>query len=296
MSKGSALCVVLAALIAAATLYYYYPKLADYKRGRDIYHDISERYTASPAGGETSDPPAGSGTQEPAVPTPGEADAGASAWDTFSDFGTVLKSINPDLDAEEYGCISVNGEALKKDNPDYAGWIHVPKTSISYPVVLSKDNKDYLHVSFNKEANNSGTIFIDCRNTKTIYDRHMVLYGHNMRDGSMFAQIKSYVDEEFMEQHPVIWFITPAKKLLYRVFSAYEASPSDTEVTYAFEGEEFKTESEWDAIIKKIKERSEVETSQEVGGSDYAMTLSTCTNARSTRITPTAVLIGEYTG
>lgn len=328
------ICLLLAVVILIVTVIHYYPKIMDYKKGRDTYNEIRNEYiiqynedteaeesevlenidikTESETeikeeaisfkkefNYETEQETEAASAIEIEIESetePTKEEKKRSRKKMNTDITNFLEIIDPDLNPDDYMCIDVDGKALLKKNPDYIGWIYIPKTSISYPVVLSKDNNDYLHTNFNKEYNYPGTIFIDCRNKETVLDHHMVIYGHNMKDGSMFAQIKSYIDEDFMKEHPFIWFITPTQKLLYRVFSAYEASPDDNKVTFTFQGEEFKNNEEWDKIIKEIKKKSEVPVKQHVNGLDFVITLSTCTSKRVTRITPSAVLIGEYLG
>lgn len=211
------------------------------------------------------------------------------------DLERILKRVDKKLRVKDFLPIEVDYEKLLDENTDYIGWIYIPGTNISYPVVKSKDNTDYLHKNFKKESNFPGTIFMDCACNKTgITGHHIILYGHNMRDGSMFASIKSYVDEKFFKEHPVIWFITPKYTLLYSVFSAYEADPYDNKVTFSTQGDEFKTNKEWDKIVKKMKEKSAVKCDIEPNGLDFVLSLSTCTNQRTTRIVPHAVLEGSY--
>ena len=312
------LCFVLAIIIAVMTVIHYYPKIMDYKKASDLYNDIRDEYTSAgdnlPAGTEdTAESEAEEKTwQETESQTEEEIYVGMETENIeiedepvntkikkkkekkiLEDLTSALKEIDPSLTAREYGCIEVDGKKLRRKNADYRGWIYIPKTNISYPVVLSKDNKDYVHTNFNKEYNYPGTIFIDCRNKNGIVDHHVVIYGHNMKDGSMFAKTKSYIEEDFFKEHPVIWFITPSQKLLYRVFSVQKTSPNDTDA-FSFVGEQFKNNTEWDKIVKKLKEKSAVKTNCEVDGKDFVITLSTCTSERTTRIVTHAVLIGEY--
>ena len=196
-----------------------------------------------------------------------------------------------DLKPGAYRSLDVDGAGLLKENEDYVGWIYVPKTKISYPVVQGKDNSEYLHANFKKEYNYPGTIFMDALCKKGILNHHGILYGHNMRDGSMFAETKNYLDQKFLDEHPVFWFITPKYKLLYLAFSAYEANPKD-EDAFAIQGMDFKTNEEWLKVIENLQKKSAVKRNYEPDARDFTLTLSTCTNARTTRVVTTGVLLG----
>ena len=195
------------------------------------------------------------------------------------------------LKPSKYRSIDVDGEGLLKENKDYIGWIYVPQTDVSYPVVQGRDNNEYLHANFRKEYNYPGTIFMDSDCEKGILNHHGILYGHNMRDGSMFAQLKSWTDQKFADEHPVFWFITPKYKLLYMTFSSYVANPRD-EDAFAIQGTDFKTNKEWLKILNNLKEKSAIKVDYEPNARDFTLTLSTCTPERTTRVVTTGVLLG----
>jgi len=91
--------------------------------------------------------------------------------------------------------------ALWAQNPDIVGWITVPFTGIDYPVVQAKDNDYYLRRDLNGESARHGTVFLDYRCAPD-GSGCSILYGHNMRDGSMFGTLKRFEDKEFLESHP----------------------------------------------------------------------------------------------
>jgi sortase B len=106
-------------------------------------------------------------------------------------------------------------------NPDYAGWISIDGTPVNYPVVRGADNDSYLNKTFSGGKNAAGSIFFDYRCSGGFDDPVSVIYGHSMKDGSMFAGIKRYLDPDYMDKHPVIDITGPGgDKLTYRVFSA----------------------------------------------------------------------------
>ena len=113
-------------------------------------------------------------------------------------------------------------------NPDYIGWIKIDETPIDYPVVQGKDNGQYIHVTFKGEQNASGTIFMDWKCEGAFAAPLAVLFGHNMKDGSMFASLHNYRDNAFLAAHPDISITTPnGEGLTYRIFSVQLTTVAD---------------------------------------------------------------------
>lgn len=117
----------------------------------------------------------------------------------------------------------IDWNALYQINPDIVAWIVVPDTQINYPVVQSTDNDYYVNHSFKKEKLSSGSIFVDCENHADFSDFNTILYGHNMRNGSMFAALNQYTDEAFYKAHPDVWICTPLWQRKYSILSAHVA-------------------------------------------------------------------------
>ena len=201
---------------------------------------------------------------------------------------------NSIMDKVEDGLITVDHKKLLEDNKDYIGWIYVPGTDISYPVVKSADNKEYLHKLFDGSSNSSGCIFRDT-NCNDMTEEHIILYGHNMRDNSMFAQLKSFVNEkDFVTEHPVFWFLTDNRIYLYKVFSSHRADPSDR-VIFGSQETDYRTKQRWMDAIETMKEKSVFDSDTDVTYGDQVMTLSTCTSDRVDRAVVHGKLIA-YSG
>ena len=308
------LCIAVSMAVLGFGVHMYMPKFMDYKKSRDLYNDIEKNYTSVPEDiilpWEENELPVES-PQETAV-RKYETEGGIQWWEPFADTeglhkqkaAAVRKLTGKSLPAylldngvdrkhlNDFLPINVDGNSLKQENDDYLGWIYIPRTTISYPVVLSKDNADYLHTNFYHEYNYPGTIFMDFRN-RDLRDHHTILYGHNMRDGSMFAGIKAYNEQEFADTHPFIWVITPKYNLLYRVFSSYISSPLDPK-TFALDRDQFSTNLQWHEIVQEIQERSLIRTDVNVSGLSFVISLSTCTDDSASRNVVSAVLIGNY--
>ena len=168
-----------------------------------------------------------------------------------------------------------NGDvnALKAQNPDFIGWIYVPGTDISYPMVQGEDNNEYLRTTFEKTANNAGSIFLDSVIEDGLDAKNPIIYGHNRRDGSMFATLKRFQKQSFFEKYRYIYIFTTEGDRIYEVFSVYVTMPDSDTYTYGFGSEE-----SFLSYIDKVKSQSLYDTGVSVEAQDNIITLSTCTN------------------
>lgn len=141
-----------------------------------------------------------------------------------------------DSESEELENI-IDFESLKQINPDIVAWLKIEAAGIDYPVVQGEDNEHYLHYTFRGEVNIAGSIFMDYRNNAEFIDGRVILYGHNMRDGSMFAALK---DLDIIKE-PVAVLYTPEHILRYRLVAEKYVSPSD-EIYQIVEKREEKTD------------------------------------------------------
>ena len=117
----------------------------------------------------------------------------------------------------------VKFDELIERNSDAYSWIYIPNTNISLPVMQSaEDDNFYLEHDIDKNYKFAGCIYSQSKNKKDYSDRVTVLYGHNMADGSMFANLHYYMDDEFFDTHRYIYIYTPDRRLTYEVVSAYE--------------------------------------------------------------------------
>ncbi len=114
-------------------------------------------------------------------------------------------------DLAELANLNIDWNALKEENPDVVAWVYVQGTDISYPVAQSDDNDYYLKHSFSGAVSSSGSIFLDCDNNSELNDMHNILYGHNMLNGTMFAQILNFKDQDFLNNGYKILILTPTK-------------------------------------------------------------------------------------
>lgn len=169
----------------------------------------------------------------------------------------------------------VDWKALKKVNPDVQGWLYQKGTVINYPVVQGTDNDTYLHTRFDKQWSGGGTLFVDYRMEKGFKGFNSIIYGHHMKDGSMFRSIRGYTKEEgYYDKHKTLELATPHGNYHLVVFSAFITKATD-ENTYKMTYDE----AEKQAYIDRAWERSELpitKDSVDVTRNDRLVTLSTC--------------------
>lgn len=169
----------------------------------------------------------------------------------------------------------VDWKALKKVNPDVQGWLYQKGTVINYPVVQGTDNDTYLHTRFDKQWSGGGTLFVDCRMEKDFKGFNSIIYGHHMKDGSMFRSIRGYTKEDgYYDKHKTLELATPHGNYHLVVFSAFITKATD-EDTYKMTYDE----AEKQAYIDRAWEQSELpitRDSVDVTKNDRLVTLSTC--------------------
>lgn len=114
----------------------------------------------------------------------------------------------------------VDFESLREVNPDIVAWIEIPGTDISYPVVQADDNETYLKRDFEGNTSAAGTIFLDCDSSGDLMGLHSILYGHHMKNQTMFAQIVKFKDERFFRENREVILYLPESELHLRTIAA----------------------------------------------------------------------------
>ncbi|MBC1481065.1 class B sortase [Listeria seeligeri] len=172
---------------------------------------------------------------------------------------------------------SVNGEvreevkSLQKLNKDMAGWITLEDTEIDYPILQSIDNSYYLHHNYKNEQARAGSIFKDYRNTNEFLDKNTIIYGHNMKDGSMFADLRKYLDKDFLAAHPTFSYESALQNYKVEIFAVYE-----TTTDFYYIETEFPEKQDFANYLQKVKLESIYQTDVQVTAKDRIITLSTC--------------------
>ena len=175
----------------------------------------------------------------------------------------------------------VDFEKLKEKNSDIVAWLKVKGTNIETTVVKSTNNDYYLTHNFNKEYNSAGWIFADYKNKVDGTDKNLVIYGHNMRDNSMFGSLKWVINEDWYnnEDNKYITLVTENETQIYEVFSVYQIEEEDYYIQT-----NFNTEKEFSTFLETIKKRSKKDFNVDVNKEDNILTLSTCANNNKYRV------------
>ena len=209
----------------------------------------------------------------------GEYQEGEDTYEELSAFVEEPEDTPEDAtdepEAEPSGYLQIDFAGLQAVNPDVIAWIDIPGLSVSYPVVQGEDNSYYLHHLFTGEYNSSGSIFADCHNQPDFTDQNTIIYGHNMKNGSMFGTLSHYQDQALWEENPYFYLYVPGKVMEYQIFSCYAGYVGSEAYTYAFpEADDFQN------FLGKIRSYAGYDTGVEVGETDRVVTLSTCVSSR----------------
>lgn len=131
-----------------------------------------------------------------------------------------------DVEKEKFD-YEVDMAELKEKNPDTAGWIILPDTKLSYPVVKSKDNTEYLNRTFEGKRASSGAIFMDMSCEADFSSRNTIIYGHNMKNGSMFRALNNMTDKDYFDGHRIFYIDSGNGFEAYEVISCYATVETD---------------------------------------------------------------------
>lgn len=180
----------------------------------------------------------------------------------------------------------VDFDKLKKINEDVKGWIEFETLPISYPVMQGSDNDYYLHHTYNRTQNSSASIFLDYQNKDAFEATNTFVYGHNMKNGSMFGKLKSYESEAFYKKNQYFWIYTPSANYRYRIFSCYivKADGDSYQMDYA-------NDVAYQDYLTMIQNYSSYDTGVNVTVDDSIVTLSTCTSNPDNRFLVHAVRV-----
>ena len=206
---------------------------------------------------------------------------GRSEYDKVRDIAITQKD---DGDSKENtdgtDGFAVNFDELKAINEDTIGWIRfTPQPEeINYPIVQGTDNDEYLHRTFSANENTLGAIFLNVDNKADFSDKNSIIYGHRMKDGSMFRHLQDYDSQEFWKSNPYFYIYTPdGKKLTYHIFAVGEVEDASEIYQTQFESD--------DAYLKYLNTVTGIsiyDTGVKVDTGDTMVTLSTCTSANDT--------------
>ena len=203
----------------------------------------------------------------------GAADAGASDADTVTLGPIIYEETEPVYDGP--AGVLENLRLLYTRNSDTVGWLTIKNGNgvafIDFPVVQSFDNNYYLRRSFYGGYAHGGTVFLHFRCDPVDLSKNTVLFGHNLKDNSYFAQLLKYNSAAFYESAPIIEYSTLYKKYQFKIFAAFYSTTKFDYIRAVFPAVSIFT-----AVIDEARARSVLNTNVDVGGDDSIITLSTC--------------------
>lgn len=183
---------------------------------------------------------------------------------------TTLDEATESIELIEAAPITIDFVSLLEQNGDVVGWIYCQDTPINYPVVQAKDNDKYLRRDLNGKYLVSGTVFVDYRNSAIGEDRNYIVYGHNMKDGTMFSSLAKYKEQSYYDQHPVLYFLTPTGDYKIELYAGIVVKrdaliyvPNPDEIGFS-------------EFLINAKEKSTFKSEIEITENDTLITLSTC--------------------
>lgn len=185
---------------------------------------------------------------------------------------------------------------LQEINPELYAWIQVPGTRIDYPVAqhVGEDQTYYLKHNMYGEPEFAGCIYTETYNNTDFTDKNTVLYGHNMKNGSMFQNLHLFSDEGFFDNHKDIFIYLPDRILRYEIFAAYESDDRHILTSYDFSNPEFFAEYIW-LIQSSRRMNVRIREELQIGTEDKIITLSTCVGGKpESRFLVQAVLSEEF--
>ena len=204
--------------------------------------------------------------------------SGYKLLNIYIEYGTADKLYNDYADEfvhdhnneKEKVPIHVDFDSLLNENKDIVAWIYSENTPINYPIVQSTDNSYYLYRMLDGSDNKAGSIFMDYRNSSNVTDFNTIIYGHNMKNDTMFGTLLKYKNQEYFETHPVIYLITPMQTYEVEIIFGYVTDVSSKIYDISQTTEEKKT------ILEEITQKSNFAVKPLFQEDDRLLTLSTC--------------------
>lgn len=197
---------------------------------------------------------------------------------------------NGDMSAPWYEMLGVNMSGLKEKNNEIIGWLFFENEDISYPILRSEDNEKYYRTAYDNTKASAGSIFMESLNTPDFSDLHTIIYGHNMKNLSMFGKLKYYKEnDDYYDSHKYFQIIMPDRKYRYEVIAYKDIdAEGDFYTIYKKDSKDFKN-----FIEDKILKGSLINNNVELNDDSQVVSLSTCTASDEKRFAVSAVKIDE---
>ena len=195
--------------------------------------------------------------------------SGVQVWEIQKDYATEADMRNAVAVYKPQTSETVNQSVidLQAKYPDAVGWLTVPGTKIDYPFVQSRDNDYYLRRDLDGKYATAGTLFMDCRCTPEFNSQNTIIYGHHLKNGSMFSALKSFADKEFFNKNTVGTIFLPRETLQLEFFAYLVVKYTDKEIYSDKLSENF---------IEYVEQNARQYRKLEPSDGDRIVTLSTC--------------------
>ena len=170
-------------------------------------------------------------------------------------------------------------QKLQEENPDIVGWLEIEGTSINYPVLQGDDNEYYMTHNYKKQKSKNGSIFLTKDYNWSIPSSNLLIYGHNLSNGTMFQELLKYEKEDFYKKHPIIRFTTNNEDAEYEIISAFKSRvyyKSEKNVFRYYYFVNAKTEAEYNEFVQNAKKASLYNIDKTAQYGEQLITLSTC--------------------
>lgn len=249
--------ICIATMVIASCVYIFAHQEHEYAAARDSYDELEEAVFGKGLPGDNGGV--------------GGTDAASSGITLSAQTGDTSDADEGSAAAGDYDDLELNWAVLSKYN--VVGWLKVPSNpKISYPIMRGKDNTYYLHHLYNGQYRYAGSIFMNYKNSADFTDQNTIIYGHNMKDGSMFHDLRYYVKASYCRSHPTFDIYLPdGTKHTYTIFAAAEAMDSSSAYTY-----KFGTLQDFFNWAKERCEASNYKPGIEIMEDDHVVSLSSC--------------------
>ena len=255
MSKLEKVIIVIASLAALTAAFMIFKTARDYKAASDEYDSLRQYASEEVSATET-------------------AEKVSDIKPIELEEAEERKELKSNENREDFPEMEVDFKALREKNPNTVGWLYVGSCGISYPIVQGEDNDYYMNHTFEGTVNSSGAIIMDYRDDKYLKDWNTFIYGHNMKNGSMFGSLKKLLnDETLYDSDPYIYVYLPGYIYRYKIFSYYKDKPDSKMYWTADTLQEYRQYIR-DALSLSVRDLG-VETSEE----NNMVTLVTCSGS-----------------
>lgn len=184
---------------------------------------------------------------------------------------------------EEVDPLADMKKKMLEENGDFKGWISISNTKVDNPIYQADDNSFYLNHNQKKQRSVYGALYFDCEDVidKEQTDKNLVVFGHRMKNGSMFGTLKKFRSLDFYKQNPTIEFSTLYKKSTYKIYAIFvlnAVKADDQNYIYNIYKQNFINETEFNTWRDEAYDRSIIDTGVDVKMNDRILTLVTCTS------------------